>query len=226
MGKAQDHDITQLIERAFASAVRLTTDNARTRMYLRYYHELSSYYNSCNANDILEAIALWETNIQEYDPLDGTSIDIVRNKSIRKVITAYLDLCKLKPEYADPKDEHLKALLKLQKKRPGVFDRSENSWRARLYHRSIKSKNEAKKQIEPYVIEALTLLSDGIPDNDWYGFKLLAQMLSSIDTNNVLAAWTMIRPYRRSELSTDSDSDSDDNSHRGTASHRGQELKR
>ncbi|XP_014550062.1 hypothetical protein COCVIDRAFT_32092 [Bipolaris victoriae FI3] len=179
MGKAQDHDITQLIERAFASAVRLTTDNARTRMYLCYYYGLLFYYNSCNANDILEAIALWETNIQEDDPLDGTSIDMVRNKSIRKVITAYLDLCKLQPEYADPKDEHLKALLKLQKKRPGVFDRSENSWRARLYHRSIKSKNEAKKQIEPYVIEALTLLSDGIlgPNGSSRKFQEIARAL-------------------------------------------------
>ena len=66
-----------------------------------------------------------------------------------------------------------------------------------------------KRCVKPYITEAFGILTDGEPSNDWYGYYLLAGILSCINEENALAAWKMIRFSCRAHGPTDlSDGDS------------------
>jgi len=73
---------------------------------------------------------------------------------------------------------------------------------------------EARKLFMEEMVDALDILSDRDPDNDYYGYKLLANILMYTgDDLNALIAWSLLGPndtYPSSNPGTPSDKDDDD----------------
>lgn len=73
---------------------------------------------------------------------------------------------------------------------------------------------EARKLFMEEMVDALDILSDRDPDNDYYGYKLLANILMHTgDDLNALSAWSLLGPndtYPSSNPGTPSDDDDDD----------------
>lgn len=205
-GSISSHvEIFELANEGYKSAERAAQKDTNKLAHLRLYHGLLLYYQGDKGLNDHAAIDIWEKNIHmtDYDEyyLEGAMVE-----SSEMLAAAFFGVCKR--SNWDPLIVNINTMKfsDLQQQRSQVVGRGESFLVARIHCEASAGPipKAAKELVRPHIQEAMNLLPDEDPSNDWQGYYMLAEALSFVDQDNALVAWSLISPHEISEPSSES----------------------
>lgn len=186
----------------------------RSRLVLETYEEAISTSKQCLDTEFLryhygvalsrcgrlrDAMIAWEKSVGRFqDSKTWSDSPQTILKSLYQVVealgSAYLGVL-LDPKRSESPNGYIE---KLELYRARIDDQSPNSvnYLALLLARAYLHIGQAQKavsSVEKHMSTAFSLLEDDKPDNDWNGYFMLAEALTSLeDDDNARAAWSLI----------------------------------
>ncbi|KAL0260736.1 hypothetical protein SLS55_004426 [Diplodia seriata] len=191
---AQQSEKMGLVEQGYGAAESAAHKDLDALTRLRYFHGIALFYQGDQGADILRAIKLWEENFCQVTDEDSWDARQFKYKSAKKLAAGYFHRCKRSNWDTEVADECTKKLTELRKRYPDDFGLYESMIFSRIYER-IRNSEAFNECVRVHLRDALDLLCDDDPNNDWQGYFGLAEALSFIDEKNALAAWSLITPY-------------------------------
>lgn len=168
---------------------------------LRYWYGLVLFYHHETEQDRDEALKIWEQNIGL--PVTGWTVRL-RSNTAKKLASAYLQLAKQAGFDSQAALHYRKRLAVLSSQNSDddgiqMSNIDTDLLLGRLY-RLMGDEEKARECLRDHIKVSLDLLSDDDPENDWQGYRKLAETLKSFnDDANALAAWSLIGPVKPEE---------------------------
>lgn len=157
---------------------------------LRYFYATFLFYYGDGKDQMRQAMKLWKTNIS-----DSSAELFTRSKSGSKFVTAQLQSCEELRKSQQPawEDQITKLEKLIQDKDCQWFLARHEAYKIARFYQNANQRQKVVDYLRPYVQTAMLYLTDDDSQNDWQGYKKLAEALTYVDEPNAIAAWSLIR---------------------------------